>query len=109
MMFGRALALLDRIQQRLALDRGSALSRALKEKQEGTLSTEKAVALTESLSIPDGSPATQPVGRHPSSLPVERASRRKRKPVQVAGKKRKPVKAFAPTHTESPSGKTGES
>lgn len=108
-MFGRALALLERIQQRLALDRGSALSRALKEKQEATSSTEKPAALTESPSIPDGSSKTQPVSRHPSSLPVERASRRKRKPVQAAGKRRKPVKASAPTPTESPSGKTGES
>lgn len=108
-MFGRALALLVKIQERLALDRGSALSRALAEKAGASLSTEKPAASTESPSIPDGSSKTQPAGQHPSSLYAEAASRRKRKPAQTAGKKSRPVKASAQTHTEARSGGNGKS
>lgn len=73
MMFSRALALLERIQERLALDRGSALSRALKEKSVQDGATEKPAVLTVPPSIPDISiktpPASDPV--HPMLTPSQ--------------------------------------
>ena len=106
-MFTRALALLDRIQERLALDRGSALSRALAERAASS-DTVKPVASTASPSIPDGSSKTLPADQPSSSLPAKPAPKRKRKPAKAAGTKSKRGKASAQTPTALPSGKRGK-
>lgn len=106
-MFTRALALLERIQERLALDRGSALSRALAERAASS-DTVKPVALTESPSIPDGSSKTLPADQLSSSPPAKPAPKRKRKPAKAAATKPKRGKASAQTLTVPPSGKRGK-
>lgn len=106
-MFTRALALLERIQERLALDRGSALSRALAERAASS-DTVKPVASTAFHSIPDGSSKTPVVDQPSSSPPAKPAPKRKRKPVKAAASKPKRGKASAQTPTALPSGKPGK-
>jgi hypothetical protein len=108
-MFSRALALLAKIQDRLALDRGSALSRARAESVANG-DTAKPVASTEFHSTQDGTSKTAPANLHPSSHPAEAASRRRRKPVQLdsPAPKRTRAKASAPTRLQQQPGKTGK-
>lgn len=106
-MFSRALALLDKIQERLALDRGSALSRALAEK-EATSATAKQDASTAFPLTQDGSQKIPPANQPLNNQPAKQVSKRKRKPAQLAGKKSKSGKASAQTPTVVRSGKRGE-
>lgn len=107
MMFSRALALLDKIQERLALDRGSALSRALAERG-GNSATAKPDVSTVSPSIQAGTTKTALVDQPSESQPVKLPQKRKRKPAKTAAMKSKRGKVSAQTPSALPSGKTGK-
>ena len=108
-MFSRALALLARIQERLALDRGSALSRARAESV-ASGDTAKQAASTESPLTQAGTLKTAPANLHPSSHPAEAASRRRRKPapLDTPAPKRTRAKASASTRSGQQPGKAGK-
>ena len=106
-MFSRALALLVRIQERLAPSSGSALNRARME--EARSNTAKQAAETVSLSTPDGTLGQDPAPHHhPSSHPAEKASRRKRKPAQQDSQAKKRMPAKPPASTTKRSSKRGK-